>query len=456
MENNREEQVVYLKDLLFAALYKWKTALVLAVILAVILGGFKGISSYASMKNEEMQVENSAQQELALEVYQTRKANLQQQIDANRANARHQQKYLEESLLMNLDAFNYYEVYLSVFVETDYQIMPGMTYQNPDPTNAIIRAYIEGFTNETSVEILADAIGIEPEYVLELLTADTPYDTKGFSVHLKVPDKVSGEKLLECLKQVATRLQSEISQIIALHEVHIKEEFTRQAISHALVQQQQEQTDKLTALNDAISSLQQQKNNLLPPETIVVSGGNVVKDAVIFAVVGGILGVMLTVLVAWMGIIFGGKIYSGRVLTNRTGIKVFGGVKADKERNAVDARLRAVEGRNQLPSDKQYAMLACSVSAAMGNEGTLLLSGGVDTQTRATFAQILGQMNANITLCNAGSLLSDLSARQTLDQADYVVLVEQCGVSKYADVQQQMDVIAEYGKTLLGCVLIDG
>lgn len=456
MESRQDGQVIYLKDLLFSALYKWKSILVWAVILAVLLGGVKGLISYTNMKNEEFQKENFAQQELELEVYETRKASLQQQIEANRVNARHQQKYLDESVLMNLDAYNHYEVYLSFFLETDYQIMPGMSYQNPDPTSAVIKAYMEGVTNDTNAKQLADSIGTESEYLLELLSTDTPYEAKGFSFHFRVPDKVSGEKLLECLKQVIEQLQAEISQIVALHEVHIKEAFIRQTIASWLAQQQQDQANKLTALNDVITDLQQQKNDLLPPESVVVSGGSVLKDALVFAVVGGILGVMLVVMIAWMQHIFGSTVYSRKALTNRTGIKVLGSVKAGKRRNAVDAWLRVVEGRNDLPADKQNAMLACSVAAAMGNEGVLQISGQCSAEERIAFAEALRQTNAKITVCDAGNILQDVSARPALNQADCVLLMEQCGVSTYEGVQDQIDVIVEHGKKILGCVLIDG
>lgn len=456
METKQEGQVIYLKDLLFSALYKWKAILVWGAVLAVLLGGFKGLSSYTNMKNEEIQSENSTQQELAMEVYETRKDSLQQQIEANRANARHQQKYLDESVLMNLDAYDFYEVYLSLFVETDYQIMPGMSYQNTDPTNAIIRAYIEGVTNDTSTSMLADSIGTEPEYLLELLSVDIPHDARGFSLHFKVLDKTSGEKLLASLKQVIEQMQPEISQVIAPHELRIKEDFTRQAIDPALTQQQQDQANKLTELNDIIAGLQQQVNDLQLPKSTVVDGSNIVKNTVIFAVLGGILGVMFVVLTAWIKHIFGRNVFSGRALSSRTGIKVFGGIKAGKRRCTVDAWLRAVEGRNDLPADKQRAMLACSIAASMGNEGVLQISGHCSAEEHTAFAEVLRRTDAKITVCDAGNLLQDVSARQALNEADAVLLIEQCEVSTYEGVQRQIDVIAEHGKKLLGCVLIDG
>lgn len=456
MDMKQDGQVIYLKDLLFSALYQWKTILIWGVLLAMLLGGYKGVTSFASMKNEQAQMENYAQQELERELYEARKANLQQQIEANRVNARHQQKYLDESMLMKLDAYQHYEVYLSCFLDTGYQIVPGMSFQNPDPINAIVRAYTDGVVNETNAKLLAEAIATNPEYLRELLVVEAAYEAQGFSIIFKVPDQATGEKLLESLKQVVELLHGDASGSVAPHEVRISEGFIRRAIDHELAKLQQEQADRLAELNDVITDLQQQKNNLQLTKALVVSGDSVIKDTVVFAVVGGILGAMLVVLCAWMKHIFSTAVYSGRTLSNRTGIKVFGCVKAEKRRNSVDTWLRTREGRNNLPTDKQSAMLACSIAAAMGNKGVLQISGDCAEKERIAFAEALRRINSNITVCDAGNLLQDVSARQALSQADVVLLMEQCGVSTYGNVQQQMDVVAEHGKKLLGCVLLDG
>lgn len=452
METKQDGQVIYLKELLFSALYQWRRILVWGIILAVLLGGIKGIFLYRSMNDGEQ----SAQQASALEAYEILSNSLQQQIEANRASALYQQKYLGESVLMNIDAYHYCEVSMSLFLETDYQIVPGMSYQNPNPANAILRAYIEGITNNTNTELLAESIGTQQEYLLELFSVDIFYEAQSISFYFKVLDQESGDRLAECLRQVVGQLQQDISQTVAPHEMHINDLFTRMTVDPTIAQRQQDELTKLTSLQDAFTNLQQQKNALVPPESPVVSGKGVLKGSVVFAVIGGVLGVMLGVMVAWMGHIFGGTVYSCKALTSRTGIKVIGSIKAGKKRNAVDTWLQSVEGRNNIPADKQNAMLACSVAAAMGNEGVLQITGQCRGEERTAFAEAFSKTNTKIVVRDAGNLLEDVSARQSLNQADYVLLIEQCGTSTYARVQEQVNVIIEHGKKILGCVLIDG
>ena len=45
MQQEHESQTIYFKDLLFRALYSWKIALAVAVVLALVLGGFGMLKS---------------------------------------------------------------------------------------------------------------------------------------------------------------------------------------------------------------------------------------------------------------------------------------------------------------------------------------------------------------------------------------------------------------------------
>ena len=49
MQQERECQTIYFKDLLFRALYRWKAALVVGVIFAILLGGVGVLKSRSSV-----------------------------------------------------------------------------------------------------------------------------------------------------------------------------------------------------------------------------------------------------------------------------------------------------------------------------------------------------------------------------------------------------------------------
>ena len=46
MDYQKDEQVIYFKDLIFVALYQWRRILAFAIAAALVLGGFMGMRSW--------------------------------------------------------------------------------------------------------------------------------------------------------------------------------------------------------------------------------------------------------------------------------------------------------------------------------------------------------------------------------------------------------------------------
>ena len=51
------------------------------------------------------------------------------------------QEYIDKSVRQKLDPYNVYTSETRFYITTDYKIMPGMDYQNPDYTSAVLSAY---------------------------------------------------------------------------------------------------------------------------------------------------------------------------------------------------------------------------------------------------------------------------------------------------------------------------
>ena len=71
--NNTYEQEIDLKDLLFAMLYKWRPILIAAVVLGIILGGYKAFSTYKSQNDPTVIAEKEADYQKDLEIYEKNK-----------------------------------------------------------------------------------------------------------------------------------------------------------------------------------------------------------------------------------------------------------------------------------------------------------------------------------------------------------------------------------------------
>ena len=94
--NDTYEQEIDLKDLLFAVLYKWRMILAAAVVLAVVLGGYKALTSYRAMVNPAARAEAERIYQTDLETYELDKELYGQEIDNLLKQQEDQQKYLDD------------------------------------------------------------------------------------------------------------------------------------------------------------------------------------------------------------------------------------------------------------------------------------------------------------------------------------------------------------------------
>lgn len=451
MDKKRDEQVIYLKDLLFSALYKWKGILALALALALLLGGVKAAGEWADYKSSS----TNAAQQITLERYEAKKSALEKRLEDLRVSVRNQQDYMNESVLMKLDPYGFYEAVLSLYVDTGYQIQPGMEYQDTDKTAAVINSYRMILTGDTAVKAMAEAMGTEPRYLLELIAIETPEDTNTMVIRASFVDEAGAQKLLDLLQEQIAQAQTQIAQAVTEHTVNTVEQFVQQKLDAELDERQKSEAERLSTLIADQEGVQNEKQALQPPELSAQGLKDVVKAAVIFAVVGGVLGVFLGVCVAWAAHIFGGKVYSARTLHNRTGVKVIGCVADGESKDPVVRMLRRMEGRSVRDSSQQSSLVAANVKGVCRGAKKLLVTGSLEAAGDA-LVQALTQAMPDVQIVSCGSLLRDVAAVEALGSCDQVLLVEKCRVSGYLDVEQQCCIIADNGVKLAGCVLLDG
>lgn len=461
MENRKNEHMIYLKDLLFAALYQWKKLLIAAVALAVVLGSIQGITGLIDLKDPDTLEAITKQNQIQQERYEAEVDSLEKQIETLRAQVRSQQEYLNNSLLMQLQPYGFYEASLVLYIDTDYQILPDMSYQSPNQTKAIVLAYESLLLGNDCLQTMADAMNTEPRYLKEMLTLEYSEESEATDANIlrivgRAATQEQAQQLLELLTGQVAELQKSISSSVAKHSYSIVEQATRKAFDLTLADQQKAENDRLTNLLSAQTAAQSSQAALTPPSLQSDSGKAVLKKTVIFAVIGGVLAVFFGVVILWVGHIASSKVYSCRTLADRTGIKLLGALPGKLPGNPIDRKLLQLEGRTLRDPQTQASMLALSIRNQSEGNTKLLLTGSTDAGARQVLVEALAKAMPQATLINAGDILEDVSALEALSGCDAVVLAEQCHASRYPDIDRRMELIRDNKKQLLGCVLYGG
>ena len=423
----QEKQVVYFSDLFFTVLKRWKSMLIFAVVFALALGGL-GV-----LKNSNG-VDIASDHTVASIAYN------QEQADIISTNILNQQKYMTESVLMTMDPYNSGKVTIDVYVYTDYQIMPGMEYQNTDKTIAVMRSYITVLQSPEAQEAFCAATGLSSDYVAELISTEIIANSNLLSISVRCPDVDTAKKLAEAVTLQLEGAKADVESRITTHQISISSTPSADPVDLDVAKAQADAALRLTNLQLSLDTVKTELKTLQN-----YAADNKTFSTPVLALVGAIVGVFLVVAFAVVQHLGSDRIYSGRVLENRVDIRVLGALPQKK------TWLHKAEGR---ATEALYDVLAMNIRNYCGEEKQVLLLGDLSADHKTALTEQLQKLG--ITAIFDGSLLTCASSLDHLRSNSAVVLIYTCNKSLYSHAEKEIRMINDQEKTLAGCILIDG
>lgn len=455
MEYKTEDQVIYPKDLLFAALYRWKVMFVAALVLGLLLGGLMLVRGFLST-DEETKAQDLAAYEKDLEDYQKEIGYLENNIQRLETLFVDQQIYMDESLYVNLDPYNHFQSVVIFYLETDYQVLPDMTYQNTDKTNILVNAYAAMLRSDAVVKALAEVLQIQPRYLRELYSVNVSEAARMITVTLLHSQESCAQALqMEVLAQLQ-EITDNLGESIGTHTLKLLEQSVDSRTDVSLLTLRKDNEEYLERMQRSLDEAQLALDACQPPVLVDVSVWSILKKAVVFAVLGVVAGVGCVAVWAWCAHAVTTKVYSGRLLCRRTGVKILGCMAVIEVKNPVDRKLRVWEGRNMAPVQERVEVLALDIAQRCSDVKKLLLTGAGDMEVGQPLIQALNKAMPGVVISSCGSILDSVQAVEALASADAALLVEQCDRSLYTDVADELVMIKDYGVKLLGCILLNG
>lgn len=453
MDSTTPQNVIYLKDLVFCVLRRWKTVLIFALIFALVFGGYKGLTGWRTLGVQP----NLSGYSTELAQYELDKAALDRQMENLQESLSRQQEYLDHSVLMTLNPYSYYEATVIVYVDSNYTINPSANYQLPDKTEYMLSAYYAAFMSTDFIQRLAQAAGIDYRYFSELYSVQIPLSSNRVVVTVMHHDNAAANSILQLLLANFTAAKETVTTTIGSHNLHILEQSVSTSANPELLTTQLDANQQLFDLQQEVTALSLELEALKPPAVPQpASKASVLKDAFAFGVLGAVLGAGLVMLYLWISHAVRSKVYSARALCTRTGVKILGCISDRIPACVIDRWLLKLEGRDLTDPASRAFTLAQDIAHRCGQIGQLLVTGDGDLQQRKLLTDALRQAMPGVRVLDQGSILRSADAVDGLNTCDAVLLAEQCGRSAYDKVAAQCQMIADYEKTLLGCVLIGG
>lgn len=465
--NTVYDQDVNIKDLLFTVLYKWKPIILIAIIFAVILGGTKAGAAYKSQNDEEFIQEARDRYQNDIELYESNKSTYEREIDNLRNDIVKQQEYLDGSVLMNMSPYDVCEARADIFIRTDYEIMPGMVYQNTDYTDTILQAYQSMMTSTAFLENIAKEAELTTQFLQELVDVErgstvanysnVPKLTNMLTVKVQHANTRKAQAILKSILSGVDKFQTQITNSIGNHTVSIVNESSGSKVDLELAEHQKKESNRLTDLQNMLDEKEQEQKDLVEPQPLDSSVVVVLKKGIKYGVFGGVLGGFLSVFFICVGFLLSDKVYSARDLRGRFGIKVLGELPNSKSKYSIciDRWLMRMEGRRvNLNTEKEYALIAANIQNLAFPVQSIILTGNAAERYSKSVRDNLASYLTDTEIIAGANVLEDVETLKELSQCDAVILLEETQFSTFNMIEDELSAINDLNKKVIGVILM--
>lgn len=455
--NNEYEQEIDLKELLFSVLHRWRPMVLAAVILAVVLGGYKAVSTYREVSDESAMEEVQEKYEEDLKNYNKKLDTCEREIENLEKDIVNQEEYLEKSILMSMSPYDVWEARAELFIKTDYMIMPNMTYQNIDLTGTVIQSYQSALTNAEFMDKVAKEANLESRFLKELVTISVR-NNNVLTIQVRHEDEESAKAVLKEFVDGVKKFQPQIKRSIGDHTVTEVGNSLGSLVDLSMADKQKSENDRLINLNNSLETKQTELDDMEMPEEPTTSKAAALKDGIKYGVIGGVLGVFAIAFFACVVFVMSDKVYSAKELKYRFKLKVLGilPLESTKKAGKIDSWLNQMEGRSgKKDEDHEYGLIRGNIENYIDGVSSLLVLGcGDGTFLEQVTEKLKGQLKGvEVTL--GGNLLQDADSLKKLPECDGVILVEQCGKSRYSHVELELEKVRDLEKKVIGCVVFE-
>ena len=297
------EQEIDLKDLMFAVLRKWRPIILIAIVFAVLLGGMKGAGALKQMKDSEYLAAKQQEYDNSMDQYAISKASLEKEVENIKASLESQNEYMEKSVLMNINPYDEYVTAAAFYVGTDYQIMPGMAYQNPNTASSIMQAYMSMIQNGDMYNYVLNGMSapLDRRYLQELVTVTPNLENNMFDIRVISSSEEGASSIMKLIMDSLNEYSQVITQAIGPHTLKVMSSSARPGADMAqtpemigaggspdvyttvdleLEKKQQEQSARIAELNQSLTDKTKELADLKEPSISLPSKGGAVKSAV--------------------------------------------------------------------------------------------------------------------------------------------------------------------------------
>lgn len=476
MEN--QEREISLKELFWKIVLAWKAWLICGVIFAVLFAGLRYVKD---MRSYQVAIESlkSTKGNTAKDVAETvltadecqevqDAKSIQQAMDKSR-------KYLQESVLMNIDPYQEQSLILQYYIDSDYTWNINKDISG-DYTSAVTNAYAEYVKSGVVAKRIQEELGLDVEerYIEELISVEKLESAVKTEDILTVQVIYNDEKVLEQMAQILKECLEEqtatINNTVGSHTLKLLSE-------NIAVHTDSELAEKQSTVQSQMDSYRTQLNTLLDTMTedqlaeldIVLAGeeeivtGTLVKPSFSkkYLVLGFATGVIMVILWICGVAIFTSKLQSSQELETMYGLRLFGTMKKERKAVGLDKVLLSLKNRNQKQLSKkasfQFLISNLELACKAENVTQIFMTGTeIEHMEKAWLEEFVQKMEqAGIIVVYGENICYDAVNLRKASEIGCAILLEESGCSIYEEITKEVKILSEQNVKILGCIGVE-
>ena len=455
--NYEYEEEIDLKQLLVYVFRKWRTMIVAAVVLGLLLGGVKAAKGFLDLQDPEKVEESIKAAELEQQNYDTAKLQLTNQMAEYNRQIDDYQKYQENSLYMKIDPYAVYQESITYVVTTDYQILPGMNFQTPNWMGPVLSAYTTVANSVTLKDLPPEGrTGLSEEWdansLEKLVKVETNTNDGRLTITASAESETRAKAILQAVKEKVEANQKNVAEAAGKHKLSLISEKSTVTVDQTIINDREARLRNITALREAADRAVEKYNKLSEPKDKALSVKGTVKEGIKFAILGFAAGVFLCSFVYGLQFLMNGKLNDIGSLKDRYRTRILAVLPKERKTGIIDRILDGVEGIKVNGQTADTLLHIAGVSLGGTAKKSIAVAGTVSEEIRKQTAEKLN-LTGSLKVYDAGNILTDPEAVRKSKDADSVILVEEKNVSSVSDIEQEAELLKSMGVRLEGFII---
>lgn len=484
----QKENDLDFRNLWFATLRQWRFIIIFSLCMMVLLGGLSFMKGRKTLTDETAVSQNNNQYESQIDAYNLSVSNLNTQLASLQDQIKQKQHEKDFRYLYSIDPYN---------TEQLTHIYSIDIPKNEDGSlKADIKTVIGGIdatiaNADLQSNLLPSRAGQTEDDSLNATIIRSSNETlKTFTVMILAATEEDANTIDAAVDQLLTDKLSDMQKQYGEFTLTTQDKSSKITSSDVIQNLNSNFTQALTNLQSSLSSISKQLDDLKYPEGSFINASSVKKAAIKRAIIGLILGLVLSVFFVILWFLSKDTITGVDEFSKKTNMNLLGFMPRtvpklpgkhidawinrmdegttekdrDKTLHAIAAQIEALIPSNASTSSLRSDATADSTSAtdssssirtdssALANQKILLLNSHTNSATEK-LAEGLKSLNPDRFL-EAGTLLDDPETVKLAKEIGTVILLETRGKSRYSILSQELNLLNTMNTNVLGTILL--